>query len=186
MRERIFTTKIVHPDRVKLAPDKQYVALVIWNREKKVLLAKRSNKERWSPGMWSIITETREPVLKELVRGTVIRGLKEELGKDKREFIIPVGSYRYASAAVYQAIWGYPATIRGFQTIFKGDMITDPNIVFQYPREEIEQLAWVYPDQLNYYEVEPEARYLVNNCINYNISKSGLIFPSSIATIPTV
>ena len=182
--EEYYKIKFTHPDRIKIAPENQCVALVVYNTNGDVLLAKRSEKENLGPGKWSILTETREPKFGERVSETVERGLLEELGQKKDQFIVLDGSYRFVSAVSCQRRNGYYYTIRCFQLLFTGDGEKDPNQVFRFPPREINRLAWVSPHHIGRFDIETEAKDLITYYFTPTRRECGLIFPQQLLQCP--
>ena len=159
--KEILSRNITHPDKIEDEFPDQGVALVVLNARNQFLLVRQAGEdERFGPrkGLWNIITETREPG--ELVNKTVNRGLEEETGQGRSDFIVMENTYRETNG-LYKDKMGYPFKFRCCAMRYLGNSQEDPTLSFGSSDGEIDAYLWADWGKLENYKLEHGAKLVL-------------------------
>lgn len=123
-------------------PDKKQAAMVIGVKENKILILRRSNKEKWMPGRWNLPGGTVEKG--ETPRDAAKRECREEsgLGADKLKLIM-------RTEKPHIILW-----------LFKAELPEDQ--VLLDPREALDY-AWISKETVDNYEFVPDCKEWIVN-----------------------
>jgi hypothetical protein len=159
---QLLESRITHPYLPEYSLYGQGVALLIFNTNGDVLLGKELQEDRKykrRQGQYNIVTETREPG--ELVKATVKRALREELGSDFTFFQVVEGSYR-ETTQYYVTKMGYPYKYRCVCLVYDGNPSVPASDIFHSQYDEIALHEWVPLDTMGIFDIEDGARMVID------------------------